>query len=201
MRLKAFATAFLFLLVPMLSGCDDDPEPKKEAVTEMITKVTLTFRPLGLGLPVIATATDPDGEGVQDLIVDGPIELTPGTSYSLTIELFNELADPNDPAYNITQEVLEEADEHMFFFSWTNDIFSEPVGNGNIDNRSDAVAYEDEDPNGLPLGLVTSWTTVEESKSGSFRILLKHQPELKNETSTSSVGETDLDITFTVNIL
>jgi hypothetical protein len=63
------------------------------------------------------------------------------------------------------------------------------------------VAYEDEDPNGLPLGLVTSWTTVEESKSGSFRILLKHQPELKNETSTSSVGETDLDITFTVNIL
>jgi|ADGO01.1.fsa_nt_gi hypothetical protein len=81
----------------------------------MITKVTLTFRPLGLGLPVIATATDPDGEGVQDLIVDGPIELTPGTSYSLTIELFNELADPNDPAYNITQEVLEEADEHMFF--------------------------------------------------------------------------------------
>ncbi len=117
----------------------------------------------------------------------------------MSITLVNALAEPSDPAYNITEEVEEEGDEHMLFFSWTNNVFSSPAGDGNIDNRADAVNYDDEDANGLPLGLQTSWTTAEAS-SGNFRIILKHQPDLKSDTSDSSTGETDLDITFTVTV-
>jgi hypothetical protein len=117
----------------------------------------------------------------------------------MTITLINGLANPSDPAYDVTAEVEEEGDEHMFFFSWTNNVFSDPTGNGNIDNRNDDVNYEDSDANSFPLGLETSWTTAGVS-SGNFRVMLKHQPEQKSATSSSNTGETDLDVTFTVAV-
>ncbi|HEY4656202.1 MAG TPA: hypothetical protein VIH22_16905 [Cyclobacteriaceae bacterium] len=196
--LKVITATLALTAGGFLPGCDDD-DPGKEDTPELITKATLTFTPSGGGSLIVATATDPDGEGVLDIEVDGPINLAPNTSYNLAIALINELTDPTDPEYNITSEVEEEGDEHMFFFGWTNDVFSDPAGNGNIDNRDDDVNYEDEDVNGLPLGLETSWTTGAVS-SGTFRIVLKHQPDLKSASSTSSTGESDLDIGFTINI-
>jgi hypothetical protein len=195
---KLMSAALAIVSLSVLSSCDDD-DPQKEDTPELITKATLTFTPSGGGSLVVVTATDPDGEGVQDIEVDSPINLSAATSYTLTIQLINELAAPSDPEYNITEEVEEESDEHMFFFSWTNNVFNDPAGNGNVDDRDDDLNYEDEDGNGLPLGLETFWTTAAAS-SGSFRVLLKHQPELKNASSTSSTGETDLDIEFTINI-
>ncbi|KXK24647.1 MAG: hypothetical protein UZ12_BCD005001928 [Bacteroidetes bacterium OLB12] len=114
--------------------------------------------------------------------------------------MINGLANPADPAYNITEEVEEESDEHLFFFAWTNNTFSDPAGDGNIDNRSDAVNYNDTDANGLPVGLSTTWTTTDVSASGTFRVILKHQPNLKSATSTATMGESDVDLTFTLNV-
>ena len=186
------------LVVLLLSfGCEVE-DPVREDVPELITKVTLTFSPT-VGDPVVVTATDPDGEGVQDVQVDGAIKLEATKRYSLSLTLANGLVKPSDPEYDVTEEVAAEGDEHIFFFSWTNDIFSDPSGNGNIDNRSDDVNYQDEDTNGLPLGLETSWTPGDAS-SGEFRVVLKHQPDLKSATSESGIGETDLDLTFTVNV-
>lgn len=190
--------AVTFVALALFTSCNDDPEP--ENVPELITKATLIFTPIGGGTTVTVNATDPDGEGVQDIVVDGPINLVKNKSYTLTVELINQLANPTDPEYNITEEVEEEGDEHMFFYSWTNNVFSNPAGNGNIDSRADAVNYNDRDKNGLPLGLSTSWTTREAPASGSFRIILKHQPDLKSATSSATDGETDLDLTFTINI-
>lgn len=195
---KLMSATLAIASLSVISGCDDD-DPKKEDTPELITKATLTFTPSAGGTPVVVTATDPDGEGVQNIAVDGPINLAAAKSYTLSIQLINELAAPTDAEYNITEEVEEEGDEHMFFFSWTNNVFNDPTGNGNVDNRNDDVNYDDEDANGLPLGLATSWTTAAAS-SGKFRVILKHQPDLKNATSTSSTGETDLDIEFSINI-
>ena len=189
----------LVLIIALaITSCEDD-DPEKEDVPELITKATLRFTPAGPGTEVTVTATDPDGEGVQDIVVDGPINLAAATSYTLSIELINELAEPTDEEYNITEEVEEEGDEHMFFFSWTNNVFSDPTGNGNLDNRADAVNYLDEDENELPLGLMTFWTSGAAS-SGSFNVVLKHQPDLKSDTSDANTGETDLDVTFTINV-
>ncbi len=186
------------LTVLLLSfGCEVE-DPVREDVPELITKVTLTFSP-EVGEPVIVTATDPDGEGVQDVQVDGAIKLEATKHYSLSLTLANGLVKPSDPEYDVTEEVKAEGDEHIFFFSWTNDIFSDPSGNGNIDSRANDVNYQDEDINGLPLGLETIWTAGAVS-SGEFRVVLKHQPDLKSATSESGIGETDLDLTFTVNV-
>jgi hypothetical protein len=180
-------------------GCSDDDDPKKEDTPELITKVMLTFTPTAGGNAIVVMASDPDGEGVQEIAVDGPINLMPNKNYALSITLINELAEPSEPGYNITEEVEEEGDEHMFFFGWTGNVFSDPTGNGNIDNRSDDVNYTDEDENGFPIGLNTVWTTATNA-SGSFQVVLKHQPDLKTETSNSTVGESDLDIEFTINV-
>jgi hypothetical protein len=183
----------------LLSGCDED-DPKKEDTPELITKATLTFTPTGGGAAVVVSATDPDGEGVQDIRVDGPINLAASRTYTLAITLINELADPSDEEYNITEEVEEEGDEHMFFFGWTNGAFANPAGNGNIDARADAVNYLDRDEGGLPIGLSTSWTTGAAVSNAKFRVILKHQPDQKTATSSSQVGESDLDIEFTLNV-
>jgi hypothetical protein len=188
----------LVSMASLLSGCDDD-DPKKEDTPELITRATLTFTPEGGGSVVVVTATDPDGEGVQDVTVDGPINLASNKTYRLSLALINDFAQPSAPGYDISAEVEEEGDEHMFFFAWTDNLFTDPAGNGNIDNRVDDVNYQDVDANGLPLGLETGWTTGNIS-SGTFRIVLKHQPQTKTSSSAATVGETDLDITFPINI-
>jgi hypothetical protein len=89
----------------------------------------------------------------------------------------------------------------MFFFGFTADTFSDPAGDGNIDARADALNYNDQDESGNPVGLSTNWSTgAATSAAGDFRILLKHQPDLKTATSDATVGGTDVDLTFVINI-
>ena len=62
----------------------------------------------------------------------------------------------------------------------------DPDGDGNIDNRDDPVNYGDMDDGGLPVGLLTDWTTactVEGNVTDIFRVVLKHQPDIKSATS------------------
>lgn len=127
----------------------------------------------------MATATDPDGE------MSGILRLTVRQSfgeYSIcAYHSINErTADAGDEEYNITDEVEEEDDENIFFFSWTNNVFGNPAGNGNIDDRADDVNYNDEDSNGDPIAHETPWTIAAVS-SGKFRVVLKHQPWIKGK--------------------
>lgn len=193
LNLLLISAAFIF------TACSDD-DPVKEDVPEVVTKITLTFTPTS-GSPVVVTASDPDGDGAQSLAVDGPINLDKDVSYTLSIEMINGLYNPNEEGYNITEEVEEEGAEHQFYYSWSDGVFSNPAGDGNIDNRAHAVNYKDTDDNGLPIGLVTEWKASPNSAYGkTFRVLLKHQPDIKTATSTSEDGETDVDVQFVINV-
>ena len=125
------------------------------------------------------------------------INLSANTEYQLSITLANTLG---MDAEDITEEIMEEDDEHMFFFAFTADIFSDPSGNGNVDSRNDPIVYNDMDENGLPVGLLTNWSTSGVSSGGEFNIILKHQPGQKTATSDSTVGGTDVDIRLPINI-
>lgn len=182
--------AFLGMNIMMIS-CDDDV-PAAEDEEEIITDVILTFTS---GTTVItAKAQDPDGEGPQDLTVTEQPTLAANTQYIMTITLENSIE-----GESITEEVEEEAGEHMFFFGFTDGLFTSPAGNGNLDARGDAVNYNDQDSNGLPLGLSTTWTTGD-AGTGTLRVVLKHQPDLKTATSTSTDGSSDVDLTWNVTI-
>jgi len=184
----------VFILPLLIASCGDDDTIEEENVEEVITDVTLSFTPSGGGAAVTATFVDADGDGVMQPIISD-LNLAANTTYSMSIQLLNSIENEN-----ISDEVQEEDDEHQFFFSWTNDRFSDPAGNGNTDNASDPVNYEDMDENNLPLGLSTSWTTGD-AGTGTFRVVLKHQPDLKSATTTVNDGETDVDVTWTLNIL
>jgi len=190
---------FLFIGLGLLASCDDDDDPAPvEAEEEVISRVVLTFTPTDGGDVVTATYLDADGDGAGTPTID-PIDLIEGVEYDLSMTLTNTLESPEE---DITAEIREEDDEHMFFFEFTNDIFADPTGDGNLDNRGDAINYNDTDDNGNPVGLETTWTAgAHTDAAGEFRVILKHQPDIKSATSTADDGGTDVDITFPLNIV
>ncbi|MBX2877222.1 MAG: hypothetical protein KTR30_34195 [Saprospiraceae bacterium] len=194
----------IYLMYTLMAGAlllntscqkNEDDAPPEENEEEIITDVLLTFTPEGGGTAITATAEDPDGEGVQDLEVTKDIELVPNTTYTLTLTLENSIE-----MEDITEEVETEGAEHMLFFAFTDGAFGDPSGDGNIDNRVDAINYGDTDKNGLPIGLTTTWTTGNAVSDADFRIVLKHQPDVKTASSGSTDGSTDLDLSWKLTV-
>ena len=189
--LYAVLTLFIF------TACEEDEAaPEEENEVEVFTDVKLVFTPTGGGAAVEAAAQDPDGAGVQELQVLGAINLAANTEYLLSMMIENCL---EDPCELMNEEIEEEAEEHQFFYAFTNDIFTSPSGNGNIDNASDPINYIDVDGNGNPIGLLSTWNTGS-AKSGTFTIQLQHQPDVKTATSGATDGDTDFALTFNLNI-
>ena len=210
----------------LLTGCEKEPEevPEEEHDHEVITDVKLVFTNTQDSTDVVeALAQDPDGEGIEDLTIVDSINLKKSTAYTLTFEILNMHEDEHDDhegedhdddhegedhdddhddhAEDIGAEIAEEADEHQFFFSFSNDAFANPTGDGNIDNASDAINYNDSDENGNPLGMNTSWETSSSTLSGgSFTVRLQHQPGVKTASSGANDGDSDFDLTFVLNI-
>lgn len=181
--LRFFLGSFL-LATLLLVSCGDDPEPPNEE--ELITTLTITLTPTE-GDPLTMTFKDLDGDGAgvpQFIYSSGgnAAVLASSTTYTATLTLMNESI---APAENITEEIEEESDEHLFCFT---------VGGGaNID-----YSYADEDDNGLDIGLTTNWETGAAS-TGTITIVLRHQPGTKTGACPGS-GETDIEVTFNVAI-
>ena len=193
--------AILFSVITII-GCsnDDDVAPEEENEVEVFTDVTLIFTNTADNSDVVrASAQDPDGTGIQELQILDAITLAADTEYTLTYEILNAL-DPSD-VENIGDEILEEDNEHQFFFSFTENVFSDPTGNGNIDATADPINYNDADENGNPVGLSSAWTTGGTASSeASFTVRLQHQPDVKTATSGSNDGDTDFELTFALTI-
>ena len=193
--------AILFSVITII-GCsnDDDIAPEEENEVEVFTDVTLVFtNTADVNDVVRASAQDPDGTGIQELQILDAITLAGDTEYTLTYEILNAL-DPAD-IEDIGDEILEEDNEHQFFFSFTENVFANPTGNGNIDAAADPINYNDADENGNPVGLSSTWTTSSTASSGaSFTVRLQHQPDVKTATSGSNDGDTDFALTFALNI-
>ena len=193
--------AILFSVITII-GCsnDDDVAPEEENEVEVFTDVTLVFtNTADVNDVVTASAQDPDGTGIQELQILDAITLAADTEYKLTYEILNAL-DPAD-IEDIGSEILEEDNEHQFFFSFTENVFANPTGNGNIDAAADPINYNDADENGNPVGLSSTWTTSSTASSGaSFTVRLQHQPDVKTATSGSNDGDTDFALTFALNI-
>ena len=188
---------YSLLSLVIFTACeDDDVVPEEEEEMEVITDVTLVFTS-DAGAVVTASAQDPDGEGVQELVVLDEIQLQAGTNYTLTFDIMNNLESPGE---DIGDEIAEEDDEHQIFFAWTEGAFSNPTGNGNIDNASDPVNYNDTDGNGNALGLNTSWTAGDPTTAASFTVRLQHQPDVKTSTSGANDGDTDFELQFRLTI-
>ena len=177
---KLFFT--LLLMAGAVSGCkEENPPPVNEE--ELITTMTLTFTDSANSSNVItATFRDTDGDGGNAPVQFDTIKLAAGKTYFTEITLLDE---SKTPAEVISEEVLEEANDHHFFFHAT--------------GATVTVTYEDLDTNSppLPVGLSTKWITGNAS-NGTTQVILKHQPEVKD--GTEAPGETDVDVTFITEV-
>jgi len=171
-----------------------DPQaPPCENEEEEINLVVLNFVEKGTTDTLKFEWFNEDGEGPLPPTIER-IQLNTSTEYELFIELRNTIE-----GEDITDEIREEDDEHQFFFGWTGGLFTDPTGNGNDEPPFGPVNYLDFDDNQRPVGLETEWTTTDEAFSGSFRVVLKHQPGEKDDDSDVTVGGTDIDISFPYN--
>ena len=168
-----------------ITSCKKD-DPIIENEEELITTLIYTLTPEAGGDSVVLSFQDLDGDGAMPPTITGGT-LGANTIYNGSLQLLNESV---NPAENITVEVQEEAEEHQFFFQ------------NNISGLS--IAYTDEDENGHPIGLSSKISTTG-SGSGTITVTLRHEP---NKTAagvstgdiTNAGGETDIEVTFDVEI-
>ena len=171
-----------------ITSCEkDEPEdpiiPNEE---EVITTLNFTLTPDGGGTPVVLSFQDLDGDGGNaPTITEGTLDAS--TIYSGSLELLNEL---ESPAEDITEEVGEEALEHQFFFQTSVSGIS--------------IAYDDMDEDGNPIGISTILTT-NETGLGTVTVILRHEPNkdgsgVSTGDITNAGGETDIEVTFNVEV-
>ena len=177
-------------------GHDHDPN-------EVMTTVNLTFTPAGGGEPVTAGWADPEADGSP--VID-PITLAQGETYTLTIEIWNEL---ENPAEDVTIEIRDELDEHQFFFS--GEVIAGPTNSS--ENALMTQAYGDEDSNGFPVGL-TNTITADTAGTGELTLMLRHMPpvngnaiklenlaEIARDSGFDALpGSTDISVVFEVTV-
>jgi len=170
----------------IITGCkrDDDLVPVPQPVvneSEVITTIKLTLVDSSNSSNIkYATFRDPDGDGGTGFDVFDTIILEANKTWYTTVLLLNETVSPAD---TISNEVLEEANDHLFCFS--------PSG------TSATVTITDTDGNSLPIGLQSKWKTTS-AGTGTMQVELKHQPGIKD--GTCAPGETDIDVIFQVII-
>lgn len=202
MNFKKISIYTLLSASVLFTACkkdDDEVVPAVENEQEIITDVKLIFTNNADSTDIVeAKAQDPDGTGVEELKILDEITLDASKTYNLTFEIMNNLESPGE---DIGEEIKEEDNEHQFFFSFSENAFTNPTGNGNIDSASDPIVYNDKDENGNSVGLSTSWTTSSTQLSkGTFTAKLQHQPDVKTVTSGSNDGDTDFELKFVLNI-
>jgi hypothetical protein len=118
----------LFLVLSTLitftfQACDDDPvdDPPQMNEEELITTVAMTFTNADDAEDVRTFRfSDPDGEGGNAPETTDTIELNASSTYDLAIRFLDE-SDPNS-VEDITEEVEEEADEHLVCYTTPGDL-------------------------------------------------------------------------------
>lgn len=177
----------LFSLLVFLVACgDNDPIIPQES--ELITSVEYVLTPMNAaGLDqVVFSFEDIDGDGGEDpVIIEGILKAN--TTYAGELKLLNNSV---SPPIDLTEEINSEALDHQFFF---------------ISTKGDLVVnYSDEDSEGNPLGLKTILSSGNPG-NGTLTIILRHEPDkfaqdVKNGSIINAGGETDIEVTFNVQV-
>ena len=175
------------LLVSLLfTSCKkDEVEPTDD--NELITRVELKFTDVTAKTTLTYTFQDKDGDPKTAPEKFDKIVLNKGVTYSVSIGVYD---DTKSPVMDITQEINEEADVHLFVYKTTPASLL-------------TTTILDKDKNGLPIGLSSSILTQSTAGTGKLNLLLKHQPELngvKVKTGQEAGGSTDIDLLFDVEV-
>ncbi|GAA3518699.1 hypothetical protein GCM10022393_36010 [Aquimarina addita] len=171
--------ALIVTLVTVFASCsDDDSDPEVINEEETITTVRLSVTESGTTDTEVYTWTTDS----QD-----DITLSANTTYNFAIEFLDE-SDPSD-VEDITEEVIDESDEHYVFYD-------------NTVNELSFVAAADDvvDADNISINISTDWSTGD-AATGILRAFLIHEPTTKTgDTRDDFGGETDIEVSFDVTV-
>lgn len=175
-------TNLLFVLLAALFtfACSDDddntqePDNEEEEITSVVISLTEGGNTNTFRFRLDDTGTP---------IVDETIQIAANTTYSSSVTFLNE---EEIPAEDVTIEVLAEAAEHLVCYT--------PSVGTNL-----SITNTDQDSNGLEVGLTSTWVTGD-AATGTVTVTLKHQPDLKAAPVNCSIGETDIEVAFDLEI-
>ncbi|HEY8387586.1 MAG TPA: hypothetical protein VIK74_03230 [Parasegetibacter sp.] len=182
MRRNFFPALLVFISIVLMSVSSCKKEKMELDEEELITTVHLTFFETGTGNTSVVTFRDTDGEGGNPPSEFDDIVLNANKTYTCAISVLNESVNPAD---DVTAEIMNESENHQFYFIVT----GVPV----------TVTTLDTDMDGLPLGLLTRWVTTS-AGSGIARVVLKHKPGIKSAGDDVSKGETDIELVFNLTV-
>jgi len=175
----------LLLLLPaalLLGSCNkDEQNVAPTGDNEAITTATLTLT--SQTTPVQTVTATVENLNTSADFSKAALLLRPNTTYTGTITLLDKT---KTPTLDVSAAVKKEANEHLVVYT--------PAPAALL-----TVTITDKDtnpaPGPFPLGLATQIRTAA-AGTGTLRVVLRHQPDVKNGTATP--GTSDLDITFPV---
>ncbi len=187
MKKQSLKIAFGILICgAVITSCKKDKaeEPNEN---EVITTMKLTFVPAGGGTTVAYQFDDPDGPG-GTAPTQQEIVLAPSKSYAVTLELLDKT---KTPVADVTTEVAAEADAHRFYY--------EPSAGSSI-----TVSGLNNDGNGVPLGITSTWNTGAVT-TGKIKVTLRHYPgtppgKAAGDLVNSTKSDTDIEVEFNTKI-
>ena len=196
-----FTKAFVFAIILFVVSCDKDDSPDPENEEETITKAVLVVTNTSdnssetYNFEVEGHHHDHDDDHADDGDDDDDhegehmeVELESNSTYLFEITFFNE-SDPSN-SIDVTKEIIEEADEHVFFYELTDSsITIESAAGDTIDSSGD------------PIHLKTEWTTTSAAIVDIVGYLI-HEPITKTGVSTRTDlgGSTDAEIEFEAHV-
>jgi len=191
--------ATLLSSVLLFISCDKDDTPEAENEMEVFTKAVIKVTNLSDNSSDTYEfeveehdhdhdhgfiAMNQEGEDHGD---HTEIELESSSEYKFEITFLNE-SDPNN-VIDMTEEVIEEKDEHHVFY--------ELIGDG---ISYDTTSGDTLDSDGNPLNLVTKWTTTNATVVDVEAYLI-HIPTSKTGTTRDDFGgATDVEIEFEAHV-
>jgi hypothetical protein len=166
------------LIIDQSNQCSNDPVSEEEFISTVNIQLTTDA-----GDEVNLTWQDLDNDGPNHPVITVSGEFNTNSYYFGSITVLNESV---VPAEDYTQQILEEAEEHQFFYQ-----FSE-----GLDMTSQ---YSDQDSNGDPVGIQFTLVTGS-AGSGDFTVVLRHEPMKPNNGLDDAGGDTDIQISFPIVI-
>ena len=193
-----YLKATLLSSVLLFISCDKDDTPDAENEIEVFTKAVIVVTNLSDDSSetynfeveehdhehsvVVQAQEDEEGHGDHT-----EIELESDSEYKFEITFLND-SDPNN-VIDMTEEVIEERDEHIVFYELIGDGISYDTTSGDtLDSEENA------------LNLVTKWTTTAATVVDVEAYLI-HQPTSKTGTTRDDFGgATDVEIEFEAHV-
>lgn len=177
----------ILVAVILFTSCKKDDHLHPHDDNELITRVELTFINNATNAISKYTFQDKDADPKTTPEKFDKIVLNKGVTYTMSIEVFD---DTKSPAKDITEEIDEESDVHLFVYKTTPATLLK-------------TTIQDVDKNGLPIGLTAKVEASSTAGTGKLNVLLKHQPVLngvKVKTGQEAGGSTDIDLTFDLEV-